>query len=172
MRRLHDLGYSGYVYLWTLIPLVNIAMFFPLCMFSGVEHENEYGPALRPKSAPKADVSNPVNGLAQARERSHDPRSELFPGPVASTPESIGKAVGSALAVAMTSSVAFANSVKKAAVISRNCTQCGVLLSRDSNFCPSCGTSAQIANATCTNCNAHLQPLDRYCKGCGTQVVS
>ena len=44
VRRLHDLDWSGYVYLLALIPIGNIILFFCLCLAGGKHHVEEYRP--------------------------------------------------------------------------------------------------------------------------------
>lgn len=56
VRRLHDLNKSGWFYLLTLVPLVNIFIPFYLLLFPGYTGENIYGPQPLPKTDVKHDI--------------------------------------------------------------------------------------------------------------------
>jgi uncharacterized membrane protein YhaH (DUF805 family) len=43
-KRLHDMGYTGWLSLLSLVPLVGIVMFFWMGFAGGKEGPNEYGP--------------------------------------------------------------------------------------------------------------------------------
>ncbi|MCF0236589.1 MAG: DUF805 domain-containing protein [Bacteroidaceae bacterium] len=45
VRRLHDLGYSGYYFFAALIPLVNIYFGIKIGFFKGEPFDNDYGPS-------------------------------------------------------------------------------------------------------------------------------
>jgi len=48
IRRLHDLDWSGWLSLLTIIPLINLAIAIPMLFFRGTEGANKYGPPRRP----------------------------------------------------------------------------------------------------------------------------
>lgn len=47
IRRLHDLNWSGWLSILTIIPLVNLAIYIPALFFRGTEGANDYGPPRR-----------------------------------------------------------------------------------------------------------------------------
>jgi uncharacterized membrane protein YhaH (DUF805 family) len=56
VRRMHDLNKSGWLYLLTLVPLVNIFIPFYLLFFPGSTGENKYGPQPLQKVDIKHDI--------------------------------------------------------------------------------------------------------------------
>ena len=50
IKRLHDGGYSGGVYFWSLLPLLNLILIIWMFFARGEEEENEFGPPPRSKN--------------------------------------------------------------------------------------------------------------------------
>lgn len=48
IRRLHDLNWSGWLSVLTLVPVVNLVIAIPCLFFSGTKGPNNYGPPPRP----------------------------------------------------------------------------------------------------------------------------
>jgi ribosomal protein L40E len=65
--------------------------------------------------------------------------------------------------------VAKVAAVAKASEIDQ-CGKCGAELTKDDQFCGSCGEKAGKPSA-CTQCNAPLKPTDTFCRKCGKKVT-
>lgn len=44
VKRFHDMGRSGWYYLFSLIPIINIGVAIYLGFYKGEEFDNKYGP--------------------------------------------------------------------------------------------------------------------------------
>jgi predicted Zn-ribbon and HTH transcriptional regulator len=56
------------------------------------------------------------------------------------------------------------------------CINCGVLLSKDANFCNKCGNKLEKTilkkDSHCTNCGRNNINTDKFCAGCGVSLQS
>lgn len=72
VKRLHDCGYSGAVYLWGLLPVINLILVF-WCLFApGDEEDNEYGTPLL--------YEDYIGGAASAIGKQLKPVAEIASG--------------------------------------------------------------------------------------------